>query len=105
MKGGRRKYSLKATIYDKRGRVLSVGKNSYQKTHPIQYHYAKRVGREDAVFLHAEMAALIKLEDTNKAYRIHIERYGSDGEPRPAEPCEICRLALEESGIKVIEFT
>ena len=102
----RRQFKLKATIYDKRGRVLSRGENSYRKTHPTQIKIAEEAGRPDAIFLHAEIQALVRLKDkADKAHRIFIERYANNGEPLPAKPCEICTLALEKAGIKIVEFT
>lgn len=102
----RKKFELKATIYDKRGKVLSVGENSYSKTHPKQAELARIAGREGAIYLHAEIAAIIKLKNKqDKAHKIFIERYDSDGNPLLAKPCEICSIALEMAGIKLIEFT
>ena len=103
--GTRKKYSLTATIYDKRGRVLSTGENSYSKTHPTQYHFAKQTGRPEAVYLHAEIAALVRLKDVDRAYKIVVERTGANGEALPAEPCPICKLAIEHAGIQVVEHT
>lgn len=103
--GTRKKYALTATIYDKRGRVLSTGENSYSKTHPIQYHYAKQVDRPEAVYLHAEIAALIKLKDIDRAHKIVIHRSGARGEALPASPCPICQLAIEHAGIKIVEHS
>jgi deoxycytidylate deaminase len=101
----RKKYSLTATIYNKRGHVISRGENSYWKTHPMQVKTAKEVGREDAIFLHAEIAALVRLKDWSKAHRIKIERYAEDGTPLLAKPCQICERALEKAGIQIIEHT
>lgn len=52
-----RKFLIKATCYDKRGRKISDAFNDYKKSHPIQAHFAKLSGRVDAVYLHAEVAA------------------------------------------------
>jgi tRNA(Arg) A34 adenosine deaminase TadA len=101
----RKQYKLVATIYDKKGKKLSRGENSYVKTHPYQIKLAKKVGRPDAVFLHAEIQALVRLKDKSKAHRIVIERFDVNGNPRPASPCAICSLAIEESGIQIIEHT
>ena len=38
------KHKITAIIYDKKGRVLSIGQNSYIKTHPYQAKIAKQVG-------------------------------------------------------------
>lgn len=101
-----KRQKLIATIFDKRGRVLSVGENSYYKSHPKQAEFAKIAGREEAIYLHAEIAAIIKLRNKqDKAYRIFIERYSKDGEPLLAKPCEICTVALEMAGIEVIDYT
>lgn len=101
----RRKFDIKATIYDKRGRVLSVGLNSYMKSHPFQGELAKKAGRPEAIYLHAEIAALVKLKDWSKAHRIHVERYDVNGNPVIAKPCPICQSALERTGIQIIEHT
>jgi tRNA(Arg) A34 adenosine deaminase TadA len=101
----RRQFKLKATIFNKKGHAISKGENSYSKTHPLQGRLAKEAGRPDAIFLHAEIAALIKLKNWDDAHRIYIERYSDIGEPVPAKPCEICLLALKKAGIKVIHHT
>ena len=101
----RKKYKLKATIYDKRGRVLSSGENSYEKTHPLQVKLAHKNGRPDAIFLHAEIAALVRLKDWRKAHKIYIERYDENGNPRLAKPCKICQAAIEMAGIINVEHT
>lgn len=102
-----KKHHLKATIFDKRGNVISTGENSYTKTHPYQFTLAKKIGRPNAIYIHAEVAALIKLskKEKQKAHRIFIERYDANGNPVLAKPCKACQLALEEAGIKIIEHT
>lgn len=101
----RTQFELKATIFDKRGRVLSRGKNSYSKTHPFHHFYAMQVGRDGAIYLHAETQAIVRLKKGSKPHRIYIERYSKTGEPLPAEPCEICKKAIEEAGIQIVEHT
>ena len=97
---------IKSTIYDKRGRVLAIGTNSYTKSHPKQAKYAALAGREQAIYLHSEIAAIIKLKDKQSlAHSIMIERYGRNGEELLAKPCEICSLALEMAGIEIVEYT
>ena len=101
----RKKFKLTATIYNKRGHVIAIGENSYQKTHPLQVKLAHKHGRPGAIFMHAEIQALVRLKDWSKAYKIYIERYGDDGSPLPAAPCNICRAAIEEAGIVEVEHT
>jgi hypothetical protein len=98
-------FKLKATLYDKRGRILAIGTNSYTKTHPLQSMYADAVGKPDAVFLHAEIDALRRCKDWDKIYRIVVERYDKQGNPRLARPCQVCQHAIDSVGIPNVEFT
>jgi len=101
-----RKQEITAVIYDKRGRVISIGYNSYVKTHPMQAFYAKKTGNESRVFLHAEMDAIIKAGSRiQQAYKISIFRYTRDGKPACAKPCAVCQEALKHTPIKIVEHT
>ena|ERR1700758_3642052 len=99
-----RKLALTAIIYDKKGRVLSVGQNSYTKTHPLQAAHAKKYN-EHKVFQHAEISAIIRCPDLSLAHRIRVFRYSKSGEPMPSAPCLICRSAISATPIKYIEHT
>ena len=99
------KQDITAIIYDKRGRVLSIGRNSYIKTHPLQAKFASKVDLPDKVFCHAEISAIIKLRDHQKPYKMFVSRLMKDGSFGNAKPCPICQSAIEASGIKSIEFT
>jgi len=98
------KYLITAEIYDRKGNLLSVGKNSYTKTHPLQKRYAIKANQPQKQYLHAEIAALIKCRSLD-AYKIVIKRVDKNGNTRLAAPCEVCQLAIKEAGIKVIEYT
>ena len=100
-----KKFSVTAVIYDKRGRVLSVGSNSYIKTHPLQADHARRAGEPYKIYLHAEVHAITRCPDISKAHRIGIFRYLEDGSPAEARPCPICCSAIAATGIKIIEHT
>lgn len=100
-----KKFDITAIIYDKRGNILSIGKNSYIKTHTLQAHYAKKVGEDHKIFLHAEIHAITKCRRLNEAHRMVITRYHVDGSPAYAHPCKICTEAIKQSGIKIIEHT
>ena len=100
-----KQFSVTAIIYDKRGKVLSVGKNSYVKTHPLQAEHARRAGEPYKVYLHAEVSAIAKCKSLDKAYRISIFRFLEDGSPANARPCPICCSAIKATGIKKIEHT
>lgn len=103
--GSRAKQSLSAIIYDKKGNVLSVGVNSYIKTHPIQAQYAKKVGHPEKTYLHAEIHAIVRCRDLKKAHKIFVSRWDKNGNPMLAKPCPICISAIKSSGIEVVEHT
>ena len=100
----RKKFVIKATTFDSRDRVISVGYNSYTKTHPKQAKMAAMVGLDDKQYLHAEVAAIIKSKGRD-IHKIKIERYDSRGNPKLAAPCPVCQLAIKMAGIKFIEHT
>lgn len=100
----KKRFKIKATCYNKKGRIISIGYNSYTKTHPVQEYFAKLAGMPEKKYLHAEIAALLKAGD-KKIHKIKIERYNSRGEPANAAPCPICQLAIKAYGVKVIEYT
>lgn len=97
--------NITALIYDKRGRLLSVGKNSYIKTHTLQAKLAAEVGLPHKQFLHAEVAALVRLKNWSKAHKIVVTRLDKQGNPVNAKPCKICQRAIQQAGIEIIEHT
>lgn len=97
--------NVTALIYDRRGRIISMGKNSYVKTHPLQAKFANEVGLEHKIFLHAEIDALVKLKDWSKAHRMVITRIGKNGDELLAKPCPVCERAIKSAGIAEIEHT
>ena len=99
------KHRVTAIVYDRRGRPLSVGNNSYVKTHTLQARAAKATGNSTRIFLHAEIAAIAKLKDWTKAYKIVVTRFTKDGKPACAAPCPACRWVINQTGIKVVEHT
>lgn len=97
------KHHVAAACYDKKGRLLSYGTNSYTKTHPTQLQYARRAGCESKLFLHAEIAALVRCREI--PYKIKVIRVNSRGELRNAKPCPICECAIREAGVRVVEHS
>lgn len=97
--------NITALIYDRRGRIISVGQNSYIKTHTLQAKHAKKVGQPEKQYLHAEVHAITRCKDLRKAHKIFVARYNKNGEPMLAKPCEVCMSAIKASGIKFIEHT
>ena len=101
----KKQQQITAIIYDRKGKVLSVGQNSYIKTHPMQAKYAAEMGEGYKTYLHAEISSIIRCTNINKAYRISVFRYNADGKPVNAKPCQICAHALKQTPIKLIEHT
>lgn len=99
------RHVLSAVIYDKRGRVISVGQNSYVKTHPLQAKHAAEVGMPDKQYLHAEIHAIVRCKDLSKAHKIFVSRWDKKGKPALAKPCPVCMSAIEAAGIEVVEHT
>lgn len=99
------KQDITAIIYDRKGRVLSVGKNSYEKTHPLQARFAAKVGTPKKIYLHAEIDAIVRCKDLRKAHRIEVIRVAKNGDLVNAKPCSICQSAIESSGIKIVSHT
>ena len=99
-----KRYLIKATTYDKRGRLISSATNDYCKTHPKQAEWANHVGLPEKTMLHAEVAAIIKSKG-KPIHKIVVERYDVNGNPKNACPCKVCQWAIKETGIKFVEYT
>lgn len=84
---------------------MSIGKNSYCKTHPLQKKHTNDVDLPEKIYLHAEVHAIVKCRDLTKAHKIMITRYDSDGNPKNAKPCPVCVSAIEAASIKVVYHT
>lgn len=102
-RAGKNRYNIVAIVTDRRDKILSIGFNSYKKTHPLQKRYGERTGNPDRIFLHAEIAALVKCR--SEGDRIYIARVDKQGNKKPAYPCPVCRLAIIEAGIREIIST
>ena len=85
--------------------MLSIGQNTYTKTHPLQAKHASLVGMPLSVFLHAEIHAIVRCKDLTRAHKISVFRFGRNGTPMPAKPCKICMSAIHAAGIRHIEHT
>lgn len=75
------------------------------KTHTMMARLGAQVGLKDKIFLHAEVAAIIKCRDISKAHRIFVSRTMKDGSMGLAKPCPVCAKAIQLSGIKIIQHT
>lgn len=100
----KRRFEIKATTYDKKGRIIAVGFNNYVKTHTKQAYLAHKAGEPYKQYLHAEISAIIKSR-SKKIDSIKIERYDYEGNPKNAAPCLVCQLAIKEAGIRWVNYT
>jgi len=98
-----KKYWVIAASLDHHNNIISIGENSYQKTHPMQSRLSLKCGNRNREYLHAEIASLVK--NRNNPESIMIVRITSTGLVRMARPCNICNLAIREVGIRNIIFT
>lgn len=98
------KYKIAAIITDKRNKILSIGWNSYSKSHPKQLRWAKKSHNSNRIFLHAEMSAMIRCKE-GIPYHIYVARVNRKGKTRLAKPCDMCSRAIRDVGIKKIVYT
>jgi deoxycytidylate deaminase len=87
-------------------KVISIGLNQY-RTHPMQKKYRRN---DHSLHLHAEIDALRNaLRNFSKeelsSFKMYIARVRKDGLTGLAAPCEGCKKALEDHGIKSIYWT
>ena len=94
-------FHFKAIITNKRGRILSIGENSYAKTHPYMAEMATAHGDPKQIFLHAEIAAILRCKDLTKASHIEIFRIKAKGVIERVKPCIICASAIQAAGLEV----
>jgi deoxycytidylate deaminase len=100
-----KRLSYKSNSYHKlgcvianRNRVVSVGFNNMNKTHPKANTPWKT--------LHAEMDALIGVDFTDvEGCTAYVYRELKSGRPAISKPCSACELALRKAGIAVVYYT
>ncbi len=89
-------------------RVISSGRNSYVRRHPIQTIYDKeRFDGPSRGCLHAEIDALIPLlhkVDLSRA-SMYIYRECKNGSLGLCRPCAACMKIIKDVGIKKIYYT
>ncbi len=98
-----KRYRIIARGLDKRGREICTRTNTYSTSHPVQKHFAVKVGRPDAIFLHAEISVLVSAK--KEVHTLLIARVDSEGNPAPAKPCQICSIAIEQYNVKEVIYT
>jgi deoxycytidylate deaminase len=79
-------------------RLVSVGFNSYVRTHPVQSAFAGRTSKRN--YLHAEIDALLRSKGL--ATTLTVVRINKRGQLVPSRPCSICQAAINSYGIKEV---
>jgi deoxycytidylate deaminase len=78
-----------------KNRIVAIGRNLVNKTHPIQAKFANQAKLHHKQFLHAEIAVLIK--SRQKIDTMYVFRIGKNGSLMNSKPCPICQLAINEA--------
>lgn len=88
-----------------KNKVIATATNHDCKSHPVQAKWAEKVGLEEKIYLHAEIAAMIKARDD--ADKIVVVRLGgrSGEELRQSRPCKICEAYLRHAGIQHVYYS
>lgn len=100
----KKRFVLIAKTYDRKGRLIAVGTNLYRKSNPTQKYFAEKAGLPDKIYLHAEIASLLKSGD-KQVNKLTVERYHANGDFALAAPCPVCREAIKAYGVKIVEYT
>ena len=101
------KMKVGAVLLSSKGKVLTTAVNQERKSHPIQARIARSVGHPRIVFLHAEVAALLKLRHRQAASTVIVARLGGVGasELRMSRPCPVCEAYLRQHGVKDVYYS
>jgi len=93
-----------ACLYDKKGKVISSGVNSFSKSHPLQEKFGCTPYK---IFLHAEIDAIVKALRKNEdlsGFRLAIARVCGDSSDAQAFPCDGCIEALGSYGCDSVTY-
>lgn len=66
---------------------------------------SSKLGMPYKIFLHAEVAAILKCHDLAKAHNILVTRVYKAGKLMVVKPCKICQSAIDAAGIKNLEYS
>ena len=76
-------------------KILSVSSNR-MKTHPLQEQFKPR---ESAIWLHAEISALVRNKFSNENCELLVARWRRDNKLGYSRPCCGCARAMLDAGI------
>ena len=84
---------------------MATAVNDYSKSHTLMKHFSQKAGESsDKIWLHAEVAALLKCKD-KEVHSILVQRYDAFGNPKLARPCKTCQEAIKAFGVKEVRYT
>jgi deoxycytidylate deaminase len=96
-------FFVAAAAITKKRDILSIGFNSYTKTHPKMLYYSSKVNNYNRIYLHAEISALVKSK--KPVWGLVIVRVLKNKSLALSKPCPTCQLAIKEAGCKFIWYT
>lgn len=100
-----KRYTIFATCFDRKGRVLGTGTNNYNKSHPLMQHFAVKAGESnEKIFVHAELAAVLQ-SGRKDIHSILVQRFHDSGDTALAKPCPTCQAMLRGFGVKIVRYT
>lgn len=101
----KKRYTLVATCFDRKGRILGTGTNNYHKSHPLMQHFAVKAGESDEkIYLHAELSAVLQ-SGRKEIDSILVQRFHSNGDMANAMPCPTCQQMLKSFGVRLVRYT
>lgn len=101
----RKRYTIVATCFDRKGRALASGTNNYKKSHPLMQHFAVKAGESnDKIYVHAELSAVLQ-SGRKDIHSILVQRFHDNGDMATAKPCPTCQAMLKGFGVKIVRYT
>ena len=101
----RKRYTIVATCFDKKGRVIGTGTNEYHRSHPLMQEFAIKAGEsEDKIYRHAEFNAVLA-SGRKDVDTILVQRFHTNGDMANAMPCKTCQCMLKSFGVKYVRYT
>ena len=101
----RKRITIVATAFDKKGRAIGTGVNDYRKSHPLSKLYAEKAGESpEKIYKHAELSAILQAGNKD-VYSMLVQRFDASGMPALAKPCKTCQVMLKDFGVKFVQYT
>lgn len=98
------KFKLCCITMNKSGHITSMSFQSNTKSHPLQYHFAKKANKIEKIYLHAEIRTLIKAP--KNPYAMLVVRVDLHDNLVNSRPCSICQLAISQvTSLKYCYYT